>query len=372
MDLFVYGTLRSPALMAAVAGPGPLDPVSASLVDYAVFPLAGNVVPFIAPVAGGQADGIVWRGLTSDQMTRLDAYEGAFGYGYGPVVVQTPQGPRDVQAYLPSDATTAGQGAWSLSDWEEEHLAPAVFAAQELFSLDPLPDYPRLQAMWPMIEARAWNKFRAVAAPATRRYQPQDGDFELEFDAPPAGHFFRFQKTRLTHRHFQGGRSDTLTREGFIGVDAAIVLPYDPVRDRVVLVEQIRLGPLLRNDPNPWLLEPVAGIVDARETPQEAAMREAQEEAGLTIATLKEAGAFYVSPGASSDYFNTYVGLCDIPQTATYGGGLADEGEDLRLHPMDFEAAMALADQGEIATGPALYLLYWLLRHREGLRAAAP
>ncbi len=68
MDLFVYGTLKSHALMAAVAGPGPMRPVAASLADYAVYPVAGNVVPFIAPVSGGQAQGLVWQGLSAAQI----------------------------------------------------------------------------------------------------------------------------------------------------------------------------------------------------------------------------------------------------------------------------------------------------------------
>ncbi len=369
MDLFVYGTLKSHALMAAVAGPGPMRPVAASLADYAVYPVAGNVVPFIAPVSGGQAQGLVWQGLSAAQIARLDAYEGAFGYGLCPVEVQTAEGLRTVQAYLPPINMHAGFGEWSLADWEAGHLAPAVLAATELFSLDPLPDHATLRAMWPMIESRAWAKFRATAAPATRRHQSAPSDFEVVKADPPQGRFFRFQSTKIAHRCFDGTRSDVLSREVFFGVDAAILLPYDPVRDRVLLVEQVRLGPAMRHDPNPWMLEPVAGIVDARETPQEAALREAKEEAGLENIQLEAAGAFYPSPGATTDYFYAFIGLCDLPQTAPYFGGLPNEGEDIKLHPLSFDAAMGLADNGEIAAGPALYLLYWLMRHRVRLRA---
>jgi ADP-ribose pyrophosphatase len=370
MDLFVYGTLTSHSLMAAVAGPGSMMPMPSQLHDYVVYPLAGNVVPFIAPTAGRQAEGLVWQDLSAAQMSRLDAYEGAFGYSFGPVEVQTAAGSRIAQAYLPHIEMAAGVGKWSLADWEAGHLTPAVLAVQELFSLNPMPDYAQLRAMWPMIEARAWAKFRAAAAPATRRFHAKAEDFTVVQADPPAGQFFRFQSTKVSHRQFNGTRSDVLTREGFLGVDAAVILPYDPVRDRVILVEQARLGPALRRDPNPWMLEPIAGIIDARETPQGAALREAKEEAGLTITTLECAGAFYVSPGCSTDYFYTFVGVCDLPQDAPYLGGLPDEAEDLRLHPLGFDSAMDLADQGEIATGPALYLLYWLLRHRDRLRAA--
>ncbi|MGJ8623719.1 MAG: gamma-glutamylcyclotransferase [Yoonia sp.] len=369
MDLFVYGTLRSQRLMAAVAGEGPLTCTAATLFDYAVFPVAGNVVPFIASAKGQQAQGLIWRDLTDAQMRRLDAYEGAFGYGFGPVTVQTANGSATAQAYLPPVDMAPGTGEWSLAHWEADHLAPAILAAKDLFSHDPLPDHATLRRMWPMIESRAWSKYRATAAPATVRFAPQQSDITVADAAPPAGRFFRFQTTRLTHQRFDGGQAQDLPREGFVGVDAAIVLPYDPKRDKVVLVEQVRLGPALRHDPNPWMLEPVAGIVDARETPAQAALREVKEEAWLDLTRLLPAGSFYVSPGASTDYFNTYVGLCDLPQDAPYLGGLDHEHEDLRLHPMGFDEALALADSGEIQTGPALYLLYWLLRHRAALRA---
>ncbi|MDP5084307.1 MAG: NUDIX domain-containing protein [Yoonia sp.] len=370
MDIFVYGTLRSAALMAAVAGAGPLRSVPASVSAFEVCPLAGNVVPFIRPASARTAFGLVWQDLTADQVRRLDLYEGAFGYRLETVVVQTDEGPREAQFYLPPEGSLAGEGSWSLERWETDHLAPALLAAAEIFALDPAPDHAQLRAMWPMIEARAWSRHRAKAGPATARYAAGVDDFGLITARPQHGDFFRFQSLDIQHRRFDGQRSDILTREGFFGVDAAIVLPYDPVRDRVLLVEQARLGPRLRNDPNPWMLEPVAGIVDARETPQDAALREAREEAGIAITRLEPAAGFYVSPGASTDYFYTFVGLCDLPRSEPYMGGLPEEGEDLRVHPLSFDAAMALADSGEVATGPALFLLYWLLRHRDRLRAA--
>ncbi|PJI91740.1 nudix-type nucleoside diphosphatase (YffH/AdpP family) [Yoonia maricola] len=371
MDLFVYGTLQSRDLMTAVSGVAPQNSVAAQLHGYGVFPVEGNVVPFIAKDDRFAAQGVVYENLDEAQIARLDLYEGAFGYLLDTVDVRTEAGMRSVSCYLPPDDVIAGGGSWSLRMWEENHLAPAILAATELFSRNPPPTPAAVRAMWPMVEARAWSKHRAKPAPATRRYAARPADFAIEKAQPPQGGFFLFQALDLRHRQFDGSVSDTLRREAFFGIDAAIVLPYDAVRDRVLLVEQARVGPRLRHDPNPWMLEPVAGIVDARETPQEAALRECKEEAGLELARLEPAGSFYVSPGATTDYFYTYVGLCDLPDLKTYGGGLEEEAEDLRLHPMSLGEALNLADTGEIATGPALYLLYWLCRHKERLRAFA-
>jgi ADP-ribose pyrophosphatase len=369
MDLFVYGTLMSHGLMASVSGTDLPEPVPAVLHDYTVFAAEGDVVPGIAQVAGGQALGLIWSDLPQAAIARLDAYEGAFGYVLHPVNVVVDGVSRAAHAYLPPAEQSATTTRWSLAAWEQDHLAPALLAAEELLALEPMPEPARLRAMWPMIEARAWSRHRAQAGPATIRHKAVAADMTQVAVGASAGAFFRFQGFDISHARFDGTRSPVLRREAFIGVDAAMLLPYDPARDRVLLLEQARVGPLLRHDPNPWMLEAIAGIVDAREDPAAAALREAREEAGLAIRTLVPAGAYYASPGATTDYFYTYVGLCDLAGDAPYLGGLDVEGEDLRLHPMDFDAALGLADSGEIATGPLLTLLYWLARHRDRLRA---
>ena len=368
MDLFTYGTLMSPALMAAVAGMDLPAPVPATLADHAIYPVPGDVVPYIAPVAGGAAVGLVWRNLPDHAIMRLNLYENAFGYVLQSVTVQVDGKPRAVHVYLPAQDMPPGSGSWSLADWEKSHLTPAIFAAEELFALDPLPAPETLRRQWPQIAARAWTRHRATTAPATLRRKAVADDTEVAANTRPFGGFFRFQGFDISHIRFDGTRSPVMQREVFIGFDAAIVLPYDPLRDRVLLLEQLRVGPLLRHDPNPWMLEAVAGIIDARETPEQAAMRETREEAGLTPRDLIPVASYYPSPGAVTDHFYTFIGLCDLTADQPYPGGLDAEGEDLRLHPMSFDAAMALADSGEITTGPLLTLLYWLARHRDRLR----
>ncbi len=369
MDLFVYGTLQSSTLMQAVAGGKLPPPKAARLADHRVQKLPGNVVPMIRAATGDTAQGCLFAGLSDTQAQRLNIYEGTFGYTLETVLIDTDEGSRSAQCYLPPVGDVSDAGNWSFPVWQNAYEAPAVLAAQELFRHDPVPDPASLRAMWPMIEARAWAKHRATAGPAKHRFDPVPGDVEILSLAPPLGHFFRFQQFQVMHCRFQGGQSARLSRETFVGIDAAILLPYDPIRDRVLLVEQLRMGPLMRTDPNPWMLEPVAGIVDARETPEDAARREAAEEASLTLTHLEHAGSFYPSPGANTDYFYTYVGLCDLPMKAPFLGGLAGESEDLRLHPLALDQAMELLDTGEIATGPLFYLLYWLVRHRDRLRS---
>ncbi len=371
MDIFIYGTLQSSALRGAVAGGAPLDPIPAELDGYAVLPVAGDVVPLIRVAAGAVTQGAVLSGITDAQLARLDAYEGAFGYRLIDVAVRTQAGTHAVKMYLPPDDIAVGQGDWSLAAWTATHEIPAVFAATELFAHQPPLSHRQIRARWHMFEKRAWAKYRAQnqALPATIRHNAQSDDVTIVSQQPPQGYFFGMQAVHIQHRQFDGTQSAVLPREVFVGIDASLVLPYDSARDRVLLVEQVRMGAVIRQDPQPWMLEPIAGMVDARETPREAALRESIEEAGITQMDLRHISSFYPSPGSSTDYFHAYLGLCDLPDAHASFGGLETEAEDIRLHLVDFAQALALVRTGEINAGPLVMMLYWLAAERDTLRA---
>ena len=72
--------------------------------------------------------------------------------------------------------------------------------------------------------------------------------------------FYKLDKLRLRHELFAGGMGREISRELFVRHDAVCVLPYDPQRDEVVLIEQFRVGALGKAD-NPWLIEMVAGLI---------------------------------------------------------------------------------------------------------------
>lgn len=370
MDIFVYGTLQSQRLCQAVAGGSSVTQISASLRDYAVMPVAQNVVPLIRAKGGNVTDGAVLTDVTADQLGRLDTYEGAFGYALINVIVQTAAGDMAVKMYLPPADIAVGHGVWSLDHWVANFEPMAVMAATELFAHDPPLTRTQIARNWHMIEKRAWAKQAAVGqvTPATVRYTPAQNDVTIVEQAPPRGDFFRIQQLMIQHRKFDGSRSATLPREVFVGIDAVLVLPYDPVRDVVLLVEQMRMGPVVRLDPNPWVLEPIAGMIDATETLTQSAVRESVEEAGLPDLDLRHLSSFYPSPGSSTDYFHAYLGVCDLPPDHAQFGGLDTEAEDLRLHILPFARAMDLVKSGEINAGPLVMMLCLLAIQRDSLR----
>jgi len=182
------------------------------------------------------------------------------------------------------------------------------------------------------------------------------------------GHF-RIDRWRLKHRLFAGGWGKSITREVFERGSAVAVLPYDPLRDRVVMIEQFRVGALAHGDAAPWLLEIVAGIVEAGETPEDVARREAVEECGATLLALEPMHHYYPSPGGCSEFLWMFCGRVDSEGIAGIHG-LPEEGEDIRVDVMAFDAAMAALAQGRVRSSPGVVALQWLALNRDRLRAA--
>jgi ADP-ribose pyrophosphatase len=369
VNIFVYGTLRDEALRFAVSGTAG-DVTPATLPGYAVRPVLDDVVPLIEAAASGAAQGLLLRGLTAGEIARLTLFEDAYDYTLIDVEVTLPDGVTlPAQMWLPPSTIKAADGAWSLQDWQQKFGDVTATAARAVFAQDPLPRPQELRWQWPMMLKRAWASAQAATTdrPAALRRVARSGDVTVTERADPLGRFFKLQGFDVSHRRFDEGHQGPLPREVFVGIDAVLVLPYDPVRDRVVLVEQVRMGALERGDPNPWMLEPVAGMIDAFEMPEQAALRETREEAGLDV-TLRHVSSFYPSPGNATDYFYCYIGLCDIPDVDRYTGGLETEQEDLRLHVLALDDALTHVQSGEIAAGPGIMLIYWLALHREALR----
>jgi ADP-ribose pyrophosphatase len=199
----------------------------------------------------------------------------------------------------------------------------------------------------------------------------RDADVELHEKTTPYRGYFRVDRYRLRHRLFGGGWSVEVTREVFERGHAVAVLPYDPRRDGVVLIEQFRMGPYAVGEP-PWLMEIVAGIIDQGEEPEDVARRELLEEAGLApVGPLVPIGRYFTSPGGSTETIRLYYAAVD---SAAAGGihGLTHEGEDIRAQVVDFATAMAWLDAGRFDSSPPIIALMWLQRHRDRLRAAAP
>lgn len=180
--------------------------------------------------------------------------------------------------------------------------------------------------------------------------------------------FFSLVRYRFRHRLFNGEMSDEIQREIFERGHAVILLPYDPQRDDVVLIEQIRIAAYDTSE-SPWLLELVAGMIEPGETHEEVARREAQEEAGLDVKRVRPVLSYLASPGGTSERLSIMVGEVDA-QRAQGIHGLAEENEDIRVHVVSREQAYRWVEEGKIDNAASVIALQWLQLHHESLRKA--
>lgn len=178
--------------------------------------------------------------------------------------------------------------------------------------------------------------------------------------------FFSMDLYRFRHRLFNGEMSGEIKREIFERGHAAVLLPFDPVRDEVVLVEQVRIAAYDVSE-SPWLLEMVAGMIEEGESVEDVARREALEEAGLVVGRTKPVLSYLASPGGTSERLSIMVGEVDAT-TAEGIHGLADENEDIRVHVVSREQAYQWVEEGKIDNAASVIALQWLQLHYQTLR----
>lgn len=178
--------------------------------------------------------------------------------------------------------------------------------------------------------------------------------------------FFSMELYRFRHRLFNGEMSGEIKREIFERGHAAVLLPFDPVRDEVVLVEQVRIAAYDTSE-TPWLLEMVAGMIEEGESVEDVARREALEEAGLAIGRTKPVLSYLASPGGTTERSSIMVGEVDAT-TAKGIHGLADENEDIRVHVVSREQAYQWVEEGLIDNAASVIALQWLQLHHQNLR----
>ena len=182
---------------------------------------------------------------------------------------------------------------------------------------------------------------------------------------------FPLDVVRFRHRRFDGTMSGPRTWELWRRGRAAAVLPYDPVRDVVVLIEQFRF-PALAAGIEPVMVELPAGLCDGGEPPEATAHRELDEEMGLVADRLEHITDVLLTPGGADEYCRMFVGRVAAPDADADGvagtAGVAAEHEDIRLRVWPAAEAEAAALSGRFANSVTVIGLLWLALRRAELR----
>jgi ADP-ribose pyrophosphatase len=200
---------------------------------------------------------------------------------------------------------------------------------------------------------------------------PAHSDVELLSAEPVWQGRFPLHLIRFRHRRFDGTMSGERRWELWRRGRAASVLPYDPVADAVVMIEQFRL-PALAAGLDPVMMEFPAGLLDPGEAPEATVRREMLEEAGIELERLEPALRILLTPGGCDEHCTLFVGevrLGPVPEPRVLGaGGLAAEHEDIRVHALPATLAIERALAGEYENSVSLLGLLWLAAKRGDLR----
>lgn len=373
-NLFFYGTLLDTALLRVVLGrdlrEGEVRP--ARLRGYEVCAVAGMDFPFARASEGGVAEGIVVSDLSETDVERLNFYEGAYLYSLVPIEVEVENGVLAAEFFLGNPGDWEARGSWSIEAWQAADGGVAAEAATEVmahFGQRPAEDVLK---HYNVMRAQAQSRLtaRKSTKPGRLRRGFGQADVKTEEIRRPYLDFFSVIERRLRFRKFNGDWSDPVERTVFVAVDAVSVLPYDPVNDLVLLIEQFRAAPLARGDAYPWCVEAIAGRQDVGESPEETAMREAREEAGLELQALEKIAQYYPSPAGLSEYLVSFVGIAGLTQAQERVHGVESEHEDIRAFTITFEELIVALENGEIENAPLVLSAQWLQLNRERLRAA--
>lgn len=202
---------------------------------------------------------------------------------------------------------------------------------------------------------------------------PAHPDLRIESEETVWKGRFPLQLVRFRNRRFDGSFSGPRQWELWRRGRAAAALPYDPVADTVVLIDQFRL-PALAAGVDPVMVEVPAGLCEKDEPPEATIRREAQEEAGLELKRLHLIGDFVLTPGGADERATLFAGevaapACDAEGLVHYAG-LVAENEDIRVRVCPAEAAIEAAVSGAFANSVTAIALLWLAARRDWLRAA--
>ena len=175
--------------------------------------------------------------------------------------------------------------------------------------------------------------------------------------------FFKMNKYDLEVETLDGLRKNKVVREVFERGNSVAVLIYDPVFEKVLMIEQFLVGAYVAGVDENSPLQVVAGMIDKNETPEQAALREAAEETGMNnVRRIIRGPIFMPSPGGSSERIFTFVAECDLSGVQSGYHGVKSENEDIRTVVLDAHEAIALLDKGLIENGLAVVLLSFLDR----------
>ena len=174
---------------------------------------------------------------------------------------------------------------------------------------------------------------------------------------------FKIEEARLRFERYDGTMSKVVRRLNFERGDSAAALLVNRDEKRVYLTEQFKYPSLEKG--GGWIVEVVAGKIDAGETAEQAIKREIMEELGFQVSSVEPIANFFVSPGGTSERIFLFGAVVSRAERTGSGGGLASENEDIRMVEWPVDEFLAKTLTGQLADAKTIIAGYWLRENCE-------
>lgn len=156
-------------------------------------------------------------------------------------------------------------------------------------------------------------------------------------------------------KQIQDGKTETHTREVYFRPEGAAILLVDRERKMILLTRQFRLPVHLKTE-NDIILEVCAGIIDEGELPEQAIVREVEEETGYRISEIEQIAEGFMTPASVTEYAYFFIGYYSADMKVNAGGGV-DAGENIDLVEIPATEARELLLAGKIRDVKTILLL---------------
>lgn len=151
-------------------------------------------------------------------------------------------------------------------------------------------------------------------------------------------------------------------REAYDRGNGATILLYHPDKKTVILTRQFRLPTFVNGNPDGFLIEACAGLLDTQQ-PESCIRKETQEETGYQIEQVEKVFEAYMSPGSVTEILHFFIAQYSEFMRTTVGGGLAQEQEYIEVLELGFEQAYAMIASGELKDAKTIMLLQYAKLH---------
>lgn len=192
----------------------------------------------------------------------------------------------------------------------------------------------------------------------TKNYSPAPTTATINASQVLANDWGKLIKYDMTYTR-SDGTAQHFTREAYDRGHGATIMLYNTDARTVILTSQFRL-PAFLGGHHFELIEACAGLLDERDAVQ-AIRKEAEEETGYKLSEVTKIGELFMSPGSVTERLHFFIAPFTHEMRVNDGGGVQEEGEDIRVLEVPIGEALQMIDDGRIIDAKTIILIQHLV-----------